>query len=361
MSNTAFIKTDTRFGYFREAKYHVEDQFKSDNPNILGRVWVVASKCDEATFNNTVYSRDLWVTLFKSKDFVDRMKRKLILGNLDHPEKPKQKAKDATHTAIEVDIRGSEVWVKFEILNTPDGRILWTLLGAGVVLGVSSRSTGTDEERGGKIYLQSDTFKLMGWDFVVDESAFGSMFKEFTEDKRDAILKVVNEEKGNDSFLATMVESTAKADGVQRVAFLEDCLVKSRAAVDQVREESRAFAEEKVRLEERIAATDAELQTTKKEKVRLESIVADRDKVIALKEEGQQKYREEIKGITARQSHLEEKLVEKDKTIEEMRGVIQELGKRKAVSIQVLKNFSEEKEEENLVARTLAKTRGKQK
>jgi hypothetical protein len=338
-------------------KFLTEARTESDNPAILGRVKCIASKADEPTFNNTVYSRDLWETVLKSKEFNDRMKRKLVMGNLDHPEKPKQKAKDATHAAVKVWIEGNEVWAEFEIFDTPDGRILFTLLRAGVILGVSSRSTGTDEEKGGKIYLIPSTFKLIGWDFVVDESAFGAMFKEFAEEKKEEIVKVINEEKGKakNKYIVDMIEASEKKIEEDKkildtVKSYDETISEYRVAQVKSYEETRALQEEKVHLEEKITSME-------KEKIQLEEKIRERDGVIVLKEEGAIKYREEIKSLGSKIGLFEEKLTEKEKIIEEQKGVIKELTSRKSISIQIeKKEFMEDKKEESALERALKKT-----
>ena len=68
-----------------------------------------------------------------------------------------------------------------EVFNTPNGQILWTLLNAGVILGMSTRALGDEEYSEGVRHIKKEGFDFIAADCVVDASAIGAGYKEMTE------------------------------------------------------------------------------------------------------------------------------------------------------------------------------------
>ena len=60
-----------------------------------------------------------------------------------------------------------------EILNTPSGKILQSLIETGVTLGISSRGVGSTKSEGDHQVVQDD-FQLICWDFVSEPSTPGA-------------------------------------------------------------------------------------------------------------------------------------------------------------------------------------------
>jgi hypothetical protein len=56
-----------------------------------------------------------------------------------------------------------------ELLNTPSGLILQSLVESGVKLGISSRGVGSTTKQG-DYYMVQDDFQLICWDFVSEPS-----------------------------------------------------------------------------------------------------------------------------------------------------------------------------------------------
>jgi hypothetical protein len=71
---------------------------------------------------------------------------------------------------------------KLEILPTPSGQIVKNLIDNGITLGVSSRGTGTLQQRDGVNEVQDD-FELLCWDFVSTPSNPGSFVHPIRESK----------------------------------------------------------------------------------------------------------------------------------------------------------------------------------
>jgi len=79
-----------------------------------------------------------------------------------------------------------------ELLDTPAGRILQSLVEAGVTLGISSRGVGSTKRHGDTDVVQDD-FQLICWDFVSEPSTPGAyMMREGRVVKQSELNSVFN-------------------------------------------------------------------------------------------------------------------------------------------------------------------------
>ncbi len=140
-------------------------------------------RCDVPTANRRVYGR----TVIESNLTALRedIKRRRVLGELDHPDDGRTMLKRASHviTKLEVDENGLVIG-EAEILNTPHGQALRAIIEADCEVGVSSRGTGsTATNKQGMDEVQSD-FVLRTYDFVFDpamKTAYPQVVRESIE------------------------------------------------------------------------------------------------------------------------------------------------------------------------------------
>ena len=103
------------------------------------------------------------------------------LGELDHPDSSVVELKNASHIVREAYMQGDICYGSVEILDTPSGKILKSLVDSGVTLGISSRGVGSTRKEGDYQVVQDD-FQLICWDFVTEPSTPGAfMMKEGRE------------------------------------------------------------------------------------------------------------------------------------------------------------------------------------
>jgi hypothetical protein len=95
------------------------------------------------------------------------------MGELDHPDTSVVNLKNVSHVIKEAYIEGDVVYGTVEILNTPSGLILQSLIESGVKLGISSRGVGSTRKQG-DYYVVQDDFQLICWDFVSEPSTPGA-------------------------------------------------------------------------------------------------------------------------------------------------------------------------------------------
>ena len=138
---------------------------------ILGRLIGVCADFNNSTRNGRKYSEQLWENVFNNPIMKEKIANGVCFGELGHPE-------DRTEVDMEkIAICLREQPVKndkgqlcaiFDILDTPNGRILKTLCDYGSVLGVSSRGQGdliTDVD--GNEAVDPDTYECECWDVVL--------------------------------------------------------------------------------------------------------------------------------------------------------------------------------------------------
>jgi hypothetical protein len=95
------------------------------------------------------------------------------LGELDHPDSSVVNLKNASHLIREAYLDKGTVFGAVEILETPSGKILQSLIESGVKLGISSRGVGSTKKQG-DYHIVQDDFQLICWDFVSEPSTPGA-------------------------------------------------------------------------------------------------------------------------------------------------------------------------------------------
>ena len=114
-----------------------------------------------------------------------------------HPETSVVNLSNCSHLVTEVWWDGNDVVGKVQLLETPSGKILRSLIEANVKVGISSRGLGSVHENNGRTIVEDD-FQLICFDFVSEPSTTGAfMMKEGKEPniitKADRINRALNE------------------------------------------------------------------------------------------------------------------------------------------------------------------------
>ncbi len=97
------------------------------------------------------------------------IKRRRLLGELDHPEVLNTSLKNVSHLITGLKMEGPEMKSKWEILPTPFGDILRGLYESNVEVGASSRGAGRAIQREG-FYEIADDYTMKTIDAVTDPS-----------------------------------------------------------------------------------------------------------------------------------------------------------------------------------------------
>jgi hypothetical protein len=95
------------------------------------------------------------------------------LGECDHPESSVVELKNVSHIVREASMQGDDVYGVIEILDTPSGKIIQSLIESGITLGISSRGVGSTKRQGDNQIVQDD-FQLICFDMVSEPSTPGA-------------------------------------------------------------------------------------------------------------------------------------------------------------------------------------------
>ena len=120
--------------------------------------------------NGRVYPMDVLEKEVKryNEEYVDK---KRAFGELGHPEGPTVNLDKVSHMITKLEPDGKNIIGEAKIMDTPNGKIVKTLMDEGATLGVSSRGMGSLEPKNGANYVKKDFYLATAADIVADPSA----------------------------------------------------------------------------------------------------------------------------------------------------------------------------------------------
>lgn len=114
------------------------------------------------------------------------------MGECDHPDSSVVELKNVSHVVKEAYMQGDVVFGAIEILDTPSGKIIQSLIESGVTLGISSRGVGSTQKQGSTQIVQDD-FQLICFDMVSEPSTPGAfVIKEAKNVSQDELNQIFN-------------------------------------------------------------------------------------------------------------------------------------------------------------------------
>ena len=164
----------------------------------------ILQKAETLNQNGRVYPKIILER--EIRNYQKFIKENRALGELDHPDSSVVELKNSSHIIREAHMEGNIVYGTVEILNTPSGKILQSLVESGVTLGISSRGVGSTKSEGNMQIVQDD-FQLICWDFVSEPSTPGAfMMKEGKEVSPQFINEVFNKSDRIDRIFNDILE-----------------------------------------------------------------------------------------------------------------------------------------------------------
>ena len=143
---------------------------KSVNGNLL--VKGILATAEVTNGNGRYYAKDLWQR--EINKYMENVKQNRSMGELDHPESSIINLKNVSHKINKMWWDGDNVMGVIEILPTPSGNIVKSLIENKIPVGVSSRGMGSLKPMGENMMEVQDDFELLCWDFVSTPSNPGS-------------------------------------------------------------------------------------------------------------------------------------------------------------------------------------------
>ena len=212
-------------------------------PGCLGRMYGPVADLKEGTRNGRVYSRKLWERVFNVPWVKEALETKTLFGEADHPaERLETSLKEVAVVLTEFNFNDSEGVLEgaFDILDTPNGRILKSLVDYGCKLGVSSRGRGRIIESQGQQVVDENSYVFGGFDVVVLPAVKKARQDYINESASTTVLNVsesirkqINESRSVDdlSTIKRLIESAKSSDLMPLVEMI-DQKVRSFNSVD---------------------------------------------------------------------------------------------------------------------------------
>ena len=192
----------------------LNDKVKFDNKggSILGVLEGPVADCIHSTRNGRHYSEKLWENVFNNPLVQEQFKNGGIVGELDHPVDRDDICTEKVAVIMpEPPVKkDGKYYGKFNILDTPCGRIVHTLAKAGFRFGVSSRGTGDVDEYTDEV--DPSTYEFTCFDVVLlpaVESARMKLVTEGLETNKVDYKKLLKEDiqKSSPESRKTMIET----------------------------------------------------------------------------------------------------------------------------------------------------------
>ena len=151
-----------------------EEQFEyileEKNPKEPAKLYIQGPYmvCNEVNKNQRIYERD---DMHREVDrYVKEMvSTKRAMGELNHPTSAEVNLERACHIVTNLKFEGNQVVGRSQVLSTPMGQIVRSLINDGVKVGMSSRALGKLNEDAGVVNRVTD-MRLIAVDCVADPS-----------------------------------------------------------------------------------------------------------------------------------------------------------------------------------------------
>ena len=179
------------------------DQIKESREVNNGKIVMkgVLQKADTLNQNGRLYAESILAR--EVRNYQKFIQENRALGECDHPDSSVVELKNASHIIREARMDNGVCYGTVELLDTPSGKILQSLVESGVTLGISSRGVGSTRREGDYDVVQDD-FQLICWDYVSEPSTPGAFMmkegKDFTRKdlnrhftKSDRVYRVFND------------------------------------------------------------------------------------------------------------------------------------------------------------------------
>lgn len=248
----------------------VLDESVQPSAKSLGTLKGICADYKESTRNGNYYSRKLWENVFNDPLVKEALEDRVLLGELDHPVDGRLESSAANAcivmTGYEFDDNEQVLKGSFDILPTPSGKVLRSLLDYGCKLGLSSRGEGdvTTDDQGRNVVAEDGSYYFVCFDAValpavkkakpaLQESLSKRMtFKESlseqinsasTKAELELIKNVIEatELPDSDSLLESINNKSKELEGVNNSSNLLGDLENANSQINTLQEEVRGL------------------------------------------------------------------------------------------------------------------------
>lgn len=229
--------------------------------------------------NGLDITREVWETLFDSEDYKTGIELGHYIGFLGHPDDPgDQNFEHACIVMTEGHIdNDGKIYGKFNLIDTPVGRIVKSFIDAGVTFGISVRGAGDIIDNS----VDPDTFVFRGFDLVTFP-AYPEAIPTFTEIAASSDIEKQKKYKAVCAAVKTNIDGLNTCEAVE---ILQSQFAKQSDEYQMLEEQKKkiASAEAEDVPEEEIDISEEKIEgMTKLYKAKARELKAAQDKIAML-------------------------------------------------------------------------------
>ena len=177
---------------------------------------------EEKNSNGRIYRMD------EMRCEVDRYNKEMIssrraLGELNHPQSTEVNPERACHVVVSLQEKGNYFYGKSEVLSTPMGKLVRSLIKDSIKLGISSRALGNISESGGSKNVSN--LRLICLDVVHQPSVQNAMLESVMESRSWMIKPDGSIIECADRAYRKLNNSLSKIPAHERESFLKEQLL----------------------------------------------------------------------------------------------------------------------------------------
>jgi len=182
---------------------------------VLCRVRYPICIVDEKNRNNRIYRKEVWESVLKNEEVLEKLEHRNLFGNQEHPIESQLKLNkdDTSHIISEMHVgENNMVYADFDVLPTEAGKFINVLLEAGCDVGVSTRAEGELEEKieeatGDKYYdVVPEAYQFITVDFTADPSTVGTFPKDIQRNVMNHVKSSYESHRINKNVACALLE-----------------------------------------------------------------------------------------------------------------------------------------------------------
>ena len=203
------------------AKPIIEEISREKLPEgVLCRVSYPICDVGKRNANGRVYEDAVWEKVHEDGDLKEKLDNRALFGHAEHPEQTQSNLEKTSHVIFEMWKDGDQEWQKFDVLDTPTGRIVDCLLRAGCRVGCSTRAEGdleeAEDDEGTFQRVIPESYRYVTTDFTADPSTAGSIPHDMRRNIVTEVKGLLENNETNDSekeFAQLILEAVECKDG----------------------------------------------------------------------------------------------------------------------------------------------------
>ncbi|MHA2265467.1 MAG: hypothetical protein ACXAEN_24015, partial [Candidatus Thorarchaeota archaeon] len=183
---------------------------------VLCRVSYNICNIGERNANKRVYEREVWDNVLANDTLKEMMGNRRLFGQAEHPAETQSDLQLTSHVIhnMWIDEDTNNVWQTMDVLDTPMGRIVDSLIRGGCGVGVSTRAEGdleeSEDDEGAFSRVVPESYRYITTDFTADPSTYDVLPQDVKRNVVSAVqTEMVNESatKEERDFARTLMEN----------------------------------------------------------------------------------------------------------------------------------------------------------